>query len=176
MAAGMDDYLAKPIRPSDIRGVIERWAPQIHPSADRPAAAPDADIAAAVAQAPPAPAGEPPVEMARLVDLTEGSPESMRELIEMFYKQTAQQLNQIEDAVRENKAADVGHIAHSCKGASATLGMTRLAATLLKLEKLGKSGALAGAGEFCAEARREFGDIQAFLTGHPALSAKPPPA
>ncbi len=43
--------------------------------------------------------------------------------------------------------------------------MTRLAAVLLKLEKLGKSGALAGAEEFCAEARREFEDIQEFSGG-----------
>jgi signal transduction histidine kinase/HPt (histidine-containing phosphotransfer) domain-containing protein len=174
LAAGMDDYLAKPIRPADVRGAIERWAPQIHPvAAARLAVAPDAAIAAAVVQAAPAPAGEPSVEMARLVDLTEDNPESMRELIEMFYKQTAQQLNQIEDAVRANNFADVGHIAHSCKGASATLGMTRLAAALLKLEKLGNSGALAGAEEFCAEARREFKDIQTFLAGHPALAVTP---
>ena len=25
LAAGMDDYLAKPIRPADIRGIIEKW-------------------------------------------------------------------------------------------------------------------------------------------------------
>ena len=51
----------------------------------------------------------------------------------------------------------------------------RFAAVLLKLEKLGKSGALAGAGEVCAEARREFKDIQSFLAGHPALAVTPPP-
>jgi CheY-like chemotaxis protein len=166
LAAGMDDYLAKPIRPADVRGMIERWAPQIHP---------DAAIAAAVAQTAPAPDGEPPVEMTRLADLTEGNLESMRELVDLFYTQTEKQFQQIADAVRANNSADVGHIAHSCKGASATLGMARLAAVLLKLEKLGKSGALAGAEELCAEARREFKDIQTFLTGHPLLAASPPP-
>ncbi len=30
LAAGMDDYLAKPIRPADVRNAIERWAPHIH--------------------------------------------------------------------------------------------------------------------------------------------------
>jgi signal transduction histidine kinase/HPt (histidine-containing phosphotransfer) domain-containing protein len=171
LAAGMDDYLAKPIRPADVRGAIERWAPQIYPDAARQTAlAPDADIAAAVAQIVPAPAGEPPMEMTRLADLTEGNPESMRELVDLFYTQTGQQLKQIEDAVRANKSAEVGQVAHSCKGASATLGMTRLAAVLLKLEKLGKSGALAGAEEFCAEARREFQDIRNFLEAHPLLA------
>ena len=174
LAAGMDYYLAKPIRLADVRGILERWAPQIHPAAAiKPADAPESATATAVAQAVPAAAGEPPVEMTRLADLTEGDPESMRELIDMFYKQTAQQLNQIEDAVRANKSADVGHIAHSCKGACATLGMSRLAAVLLKLEKLGKSGALTGAGEFCAEARREFKEIQVYLAKHPALAVTP---
>ena len=173
----MDDYLAKPIRLEDVSGSIERWAPQIHPhAAARPAVAPDAAIAAAAAQAVPASAGEQPVEMTRLADLTDGNPESMRELVDMFYKQTAQQLKQIEDAVRANHFADIGHIAHSCKGASATLGMPRLASALLKLEKLGKSGVMTGADEFCAEARREFNEIQTFLARHPALAVTPPAA
>jgi signal transduction histidine kinase/HPt (histidine-containing phosphotransfer) domain-containing protein len=195
--AGMDDYLAKPIRPADVRGAIERWGPQIRqaaaatPAATAPdatatpatapeaAAPPPADVAAtiaAAAQAVSAPPAEPPVEMSRLSDLTEGSPESMRELIDMFYTQTERQFKQIEDAVRENKSADVGHIAHSCKGASATLGMARLAAVLLKLEKMGKSGTLTGADDLLAEARREYKDIQTFLAGHSALAVPPPPA
>ncbi len=173
LAAGMDDYLAKPIRPADVRNVIERWAPQIHPAAGQAAIALDSATAAGIAQTAPTPAAEPPVEMTRLADLTEGNPESMRELVDMFYNQTARQLKEIEDAVRENKSAEVGHIAHSCKGACATLGMARMAAVLLKLEQMGKSGALAGAEESCAEARREFKDIQTFLAGHPALSLTP---
>ena len=175
VAAGMDDYLPKPIRPADVRGMIERWAPQIHPTtATEPATAPDPEIAAAATQATPAPAGEPPVEMTRLADLTEGNPESMRELVDLFFSQTERQLQQIEDAVRANNSADVGHVAHSCKGASATLGMSRLAAELLKLEELGKSGCLTGAEDFCTDARREFKEIQIFLAGHPALAAVPP--
>jgi CheY-like chemotaxis protein len=176
IAAGMDDYLAKPIRPGDLRGIIEHWAPQIHPAAAaRPVAVPET-AAAPASQTASAPAGEPPVDMSRLADLTEGSPESMRELVDMFYKQTERQFKEIEDAVNVNDFAAVGHIAHSCKGASATLGMTRLAAVLLKLEKMGKSGVLTGAEEFCAEARREFKDIQSFLAGHPTLAVTSPPA
>ena len=173
LAAGMDDYLAKPIRPADVRAAIERWALQIHTVAGQ--SAPDATTATATAQAVSAPAGEPPVDMSRMLDLTEGNPESLRELVEMFFKQTARQLDEIEEAVRANKSAEVGHVAHSCKGASATLGMMRLAAALLKLEKLGKSGALTGAEGFLAEARREFKEIQTFLASQPALAVTPLP-
>jgi signal transduction histidine kinase/HPt (histidine-containing phosphotransfer) domain-containing protein len=165
LAAGMDDYLAKPIRLADVRSAIERWAPQMQ-------AAP----AIATAPAKPAAAGEPPVDMSRLTDLTDGTPGGLRELVDLFYEQTVKQLQQIEVAVRANKPGDVMHVAHSCKGASATLGMSRLAAALLKLEKLGKSGALTGAEDFCAEARREFKVVQDYLAEQPALAGTPLPA
>ncbi len=174
LAAGMDDYLAKPIRPADVRNTIERWAPLIHAVAAP--APPAADTAAGAAKAGDlhSPDRQPPVDMSRLLDLTEGNPDSLRDLVAMFYRQTTQQLNQIEDAVRANQPAGVGHVAHSCKGACATLGMTRLAAVLLDLEKLGKSGGLTGAEPLCAGAWREFKEIQAFFAGHSAFAGAPP--
>ena len=30
LAAGMDDYLAKPIRPDNLAAVLERWVPGTH--------------------------------------------------------------------------------------------------------------------------------------------------
>ena len=172
LAAGMDDYLAKPIRPADVRGMIEKWAAKLADD-EQSAAKLDAATAAAVAQPVTPPAGEPPVEMTRLMDLTEGNADSARELIEMFYKQTEKQLKQIEDAVHAGNAAEVGHVAHSCKGAGATLGMAQFAAVLLQLERLGKSGVLGGAEPICAAARSEFNKIRDFLSAHPILAGTP---
>jgi len=186
LSAGMDDYLAKPIRPNDVRGIIEKWGPQIAPEISQPistpptkteAAAPTkTEIAAAIAQPQAAPPGEPPVDMDRLNDLTAGDNATTRELIDMFYKQTAQQLKQLEAAVRSNDTAAVGHVAHSCKGASATLGMTRFSPIMLQLEKLGKSGALDGAEKLCVEAQNEFKVIQNFFMAQPGLDVPPPAA
>jgi len=188
LAAGMDDYLAKPIRPNDVRGIIEKWGPQIQPqaaatpapapkieTAPAPAVAmPKAELAAAVAQPPSPLAGEPPVDMGRLNDLTGSDPATTRELIDMFYKQTAQQLKQLEDALRANDTSTVGHVAHSCKGASATLGMTRFSPIMLQLEKMGKAGALNGAEKLCVDARNEFKVIQDFFMAQPGLDVPPP--
>jgi signal transduction histidine kinase/ActR/RegA family two-component response regulator/HPt (histidine-containing phosphotransfer) domain-containing protein len=174
LASGMDDYLAKPIRPADVRGAIEKWAPQIQtaqPAATGPGAVPaPAELAAATAQAAPASPEEPAVDLSRFNDMSGGDPAMAKELIEMFDKQTTQQLKQIEDAMRSKDASTVGHVAHSCKGASATLGMKRLAAVMLKLEKLGKSGALDGADPFLTEAQREFKEVQSFLSANPTLT------
>jgi signal transduction histidine kinase/HPt (histidine-containing phosphotransfer) domain-containing protein len=159
IAAGMDDYLAKPVRPKDVRDMIERWGGKIMQEAKTPSDTPAANAAM-----------EPPVDMDRMTDLTDGNADSLRELVEMFLKQTHKQFAQIEAAIREGKADDVRRVAHSCAGASATLGMTRLVPKLRELEKLGASGALTGADKICEDAGREYGRIQEFLKAQPDLA------
>jgi HPt (histidine-containing phosphotransfer) domain-containing protein len=116
-----------------------------------------------------------PVEMDRLNDLTEGDADSIRELVDLFLKQTTQQLAQLEAAVRANKADDVRRVAHSCAGASATLGMTRFVPLLRELEKQGASGALTTAAQVYEDAAREFKLIQNFLAAQLNPATPPPP-
>jgi signal transduction histidine kinase/response regulator RpfG family c-di-GMP phosphodiesterase len=165
LAAGMDDYLAKPIRPKDVRAIVERWGSRSAPAEQPVMTTPEVT--------PSVPAEEPPVEMDRLNDLTDGSVESLRELVELFFKQTAQQLEQLEAAARANKADDVRRVAHSCAGASATLGMTRLVPMFRDLEKQGASGTLTNAAQVCENAVREFKVIQQFLAAQPGMAAAP---
>ena len=123
----------------------------------------------------PAPAvEEPPVEMDILNDLTDGDANGLRELVDLFFKQTSQQLAQLEAAVRANKAEDVRRVAHSCAGASATLGMTRFVPLLRKLERQGASGMLTTATQVYEDTEREFKLIQNFLAAQ-LNSAAPPP-
>ena len=161
LASGMDDYLSKPIRPADIRGIIEKWGQPIMNEGIK-------SMPAVKIEAPAS--AEPPVEMDRLNDLTDGNADSLRELVEMYYKQTTQQLAQIEAAVRANKAEDVRRVAHSCAGASATLGMMRFAQMMRALEKEGVSGKLTDATRLCEDAAREYRTIKDFLTAQPGLA------
>ena len=125
----------------------------------------------------PAPAVEElPVEMDRLNELTEGNADSIRELVDLFLKQTTRQLAQLEAAVRANKADDVRRVAHSCAGASATLGMTRFVPLLRKLERQGASGTLITATQVYEDAAREFKLIQNFLAAQLNSAAPPPDA
>jgi HPt (histidine-containing phosphotransfer) domain-containing protein len=95
-------------------------------------------------------------------------------LVDLFFKQTTQQLAQLEAAVRANKADDVRRVAHSCVGASATLGMTRFVPLLRELEKQGASGTLTSATQLYENARREFKRIQQFLAARLNLAATIP--
>jgi len=165
ISAGMDDYLAKPVRPEDIRSVVERWA------------------SAAKAKAPAAPQTEtatsdtdfqmqtPPVDMERLLDFSDGSADNLRELITLYLKQTAEQLEQLAAAAQAGLAPDVRRLAHSCAGASSTCGMVRIVPLLREMERQGEEKKLVNVVELCRQARIEFDCIREFLDAHLAKTS-----
>jgi HPt (histidine-containing phosphotransfer) domain-containing protein len=112
--------------------------------------------------------------MDRLSELADGDKDTLRELVELFTKQTTRQLSQLEAAVRANKAEEVRHLAHSCKGASATMGMAPLAAVFHELEKMGRAGVIDGAAPLLTSAASEFTRVQNFLASMPAISPATP--
>jgi signal transduction histidine kinase/HPt (histidine-containing phosphotransfer) domain-containing protein len=167
LAAGMDDYLAKPIRPADLSGMIEKWSGSEN---DAPGAPGTSSASSS------APDNTPPVEMDRLTELADGDKDTLRELVELFTKQTTRQLSELAAAVRANKTEEVRHLAHSCKGASATMGMGPLAAIFYELEKMGQAGAIDGATPLLASATAEFARVQNFLRSMPAIAPLTPAA
>jgi CheY-like chemotaxis protein/HPt (histidine-containing phosphotransfer) domain-containing protein len=163
IAAGMDDYLSKPVRPKDIRDMLERWGGKVMTEI-RPPEAKLVDKAGV----------EPAVDMDRMRDLTDGNLESLRELVEMYFNQTDKQFVQMKEAIGAGNADSVRRIAHSCAGASATLGMTHLVPKLRDLEKLGASGSLTGADEICQSAFHKYGCVREFLEAQPGLGGTAP--
>ena len=176
IGAGMDDYLAKPVRLEDIRGVVERWGAK----AATMEKIKEKNGSSAAANA--APGAQPknsngngnghgskedaPVDMDRLLEFTDGNPENLRELVTLYLEQTEGQIGQLETAVQRGSAQDVRGLAHSCAGASATCGMRRLVPLLRELERQGFEGKLTNATELCQDAAREFKSIRTFLESY----------
>jgi CheY-like chemotaxis protein len=168
LAAGMDDYVSKPVRLEDVRTIVERWgevATRAEPAAtaasgSQPSEAADSPVQANPAAASPADA---PVDMSRLLDFTDGDPENLRELIDLYLSQTEEQLEQLEAAVKAGAAQEVRRLAHSCAGASATCGMRRLVPLLRELELQGSEGQLTSATQLSRQAGEEFERIRSFL-------------
>ena len=159
IASGMDDYLAKPVRPKDVHDMVEKWGGKLVAESLTPEIQP---VSKADENAP--------VDMDRMTDLTDGNMDNLCELVEMFMKQTHKQFAQMTEAIKELNADSVRRLAHSCAGASATLGMTQLVPKLRQLERLGASGTVVEAGPICEDARREFVRIQEFLKTQPGLA------
>jgi CheY-like chemotaxis protein len=158
LEAGMDDYIAKPVRLEDLRAIIERWGTI-------------AAVSEPVEQAPPVSAPDSttesdpdwPVDMARLNEFTEGDENSFKELATLYLTQTAEQLEALEASVAKGTAAEVRRIAHSCAGASATCGMRFLVPVLRQMERESAEGNLTNAKALCSQSVKEFSRIRLFL-------------
>jgi CheY-like chemotaxis protein len=174
LAAGMDDYLAKPVRPEDIRTIVERWGSAAGMSETAAPAQTATATRSLTPESPaPAPAQDPPVNMDRLLDFTSGNLDDLRELITLYLKQTATQMEQLAAAIQSNSAPDVRRLAHSCAGASATCGMSRIVPLLRDLERQGDSGTLSSAPDVFRQTQTEFNSICTFLEAYLANVNKP---
>jgi len=104
--------------------------------------------------------------MERLLDFSDGSADNLRELITLYLKQTAEQLEQLATAAAAGSAADVRRLAHSCAGASSTCGMVRIVPLLREMERQGDEQKLVNVVELSRQARAEFDCIREFLNAH----------
>jgi CheY-like chemotaxis protein/nitrogen-specific signal transduction histidine kinase len=172
LAAGMDDYISKPVRLEDMRMIVERWG-AIAGRADAAATTVNGSPIAAGHDLPAEPApDDAPVDMDRLLEFSDGSIENLRELVDLYLDQTGEQLEQLKSAVTANNPSEVRRLAHSCAGASATCGMRRLVPTLRELERQGNNGKLLTANRLFQEATREFARIRHFLEWYMANRAE----
>ena len=154
LAAGMDDYLAKPVRPEELRRMVEQWGSRAHV------------LQAESAEPAETPAPEPlppPVDLTRLLDFAEGNPENVRELSELYLAQTSPQLDQLAGAVVAKDAPLVRQLAHSAAGASATCGMAGIGRILRDLERQAEAGNLSSATTQLERIQDEFERIRVFL-------------
>jgi signal transduction histidine kinase/DNA-binding response OmpR family regulator len=167
LGAGMDDYIAKPVRPEDLRVVVERWgskASLVMQAEQQPADGLGNLAFAETTGRTTAPTRQtPPVDMERLLDFANGDAANLRELVELYIQQTGKQITQLNLAVEAGKADDVKRLAHSCSGASSTCGMTSMVVLLKELERQGNEGLQPNALHLAQQARQEFERIEKFL-------------
>ncbi|MCU0836971.1 MAG: ATP-binding protein [Chromatiaceae bacterium] len=155
LAAGMDDFLAKPYRRAELAALLARWlARQAAPGADETPPAPD----------PAEPRLAPVIEPATLAHLAREHPGGcglVRCLIELFWQDGDHQLSQIESALAAGDDQTLVRAAHTLKSSSATLGATRLASISRDIEHAARRGALAGLAEYARSARSAFAATRA---------------
>jgi HPt (histidine-containing phosphotransfer) domain-containing protein len=170
IAAGMDDYLPKPIRPETLQALIERLAASIGSSAA------NAPVSGAIISSPPAAeeisapfvvpaagAQSEIVDMDRLMEFCGGSAENFAELAGLYLKQTADQIEQMTTALRHERPDKAARVAHSCAGASATCGVNVIVPLLRQIELVADEGNARAAEQLLNSVRSEFDRIKAFF-------------
>src|SRR5205085_3990334 len=80
LAAGMDDYIAKPVRPEDVRAIIERWgglAATIEAAVEENGV--DLGLPGHTGAVSDSAADGEPVDIDRLLEFTDGNYENLKE-------------------------------------------------------------------------------------------------
>jgi len=141
LAAGMDDYISKPVSRQRLREVISRWLPV---GAQDIAAAP-ATPSATGEPLSPQPAEVPVLDGARIARLREEHPPEMRlRLIEAFELALPAAIDEILGAAQQGDAAGCKRAAHRLRGSSLMLGAVRLSIACQKIENSGQPHGVAG--------------------------------
>jgi two-component system sensor histidine kinase/response regulator len=176
LAAGMDDYLCKPVRPAELEAALERWqlalqnqmnrAPVIANGAINGLKSNTVDARGTQSSALPLTQQAGPVDMQRLKEVSSDDPEQLRMLVGLFLEQSDDLLKKLGAAIQNGAAKEVTELAHRYFGASATCGMTAILPALRELERMGDSGILVGAEQSFADASNQLRRIQQFLSDY----------
>ncbi len=137
LAAGMNDYLTKPVRKEHLKGILDRWiAVSIHPQAT-PACSPKHSTNGKDAESLPLIFDE--TAMLRNIG---NDAELLEQLVEMFLQRHQSMLEAIRAALANRDQEVVEQAAHALKGTASNLCASEVVLSAGQLEALGRLGTL----------------------------------
>jgi signal transduction histidine kinase/CheY-like chemotaxis protein len=134
LAAGMDDYLCKPLTREGLKLIVERWLTPLEKAAL--------------------------VDEQRWLDISDDSPEALNHLMGVFVKQMEENLVRLTAALATHDADTIRMTAHGARGSALNFGIIGMTASLEALEKIGESGLLKEASRHLARAQTVFQSVQ----------------
>lgn len=144
LAAGMNDYLSKPVQLSELRRLLEVFsAKSIEP-------VPPSSIAMRVERAP----AESLMKL-NVLHMELGS-EAMREIVAQFFDRTPSLLKRLQEAASSGEARELREAAHSLKGSSSGLGLNHLQGLAENLEQKGRDQVWEGVPELITQTQQAF--------------------
>jgi PAS domain S-box-containing protein len=151
LAAGMDDYIVKPVKLDNLLTALNRAGEVLQASAAPVASVSNLETI-------------DPAVLASLRDLREpGAPDPVTELIELFLRDTPGHLQRMQVAADKGDVAALQSAAHSLKGSANNMGARRLATLCGAVEKQAKTGELGEAPSWLGPIKAEFAQVQAEL-------------
>jgi PAS domain S-box-containing protein len=178
LAAGMDDYLAKPLSLQSLAAVLAHWAPDksdpnlatvpVHRARGRRSGPAQLDDTADASAAAEAPALDAQI-IARLERLGADAGEDLVEqLTALFLADADMGVVAMRDALAAQDAAALVRSAHSLRGASANVGANALAGLCVTLEADSACGNLAAGRAQLAALETELGRVRSALRSRAA--------
>jgi HPt (histidine-containing phosphotransfer) domain-containing protein len=183
LAAGMDDYVSKPIRIEELVEALSRSQPMAASHEPEASAHRDLGPEQAGAGLEPAKGGEearsplpseapdPVLDAAvldeaaleNLLSMLGGEFVYLVELIDSFLEDAPQLLDELKQFIKEGDSVGVRRVAHSLKSNGADFGANIFSDLCKELEMVGKSGVLNGAADLTAQIVAEYEKVEVAL-------------
>ena len=187
LAAGMDDYLTKPVIFEDLKTILETWLKKFArftetinqpliaakpPASSTPATDNQVRDNSVVAVSPAgisppvmAENQEPSIDLKVLNDMRQNIPKNKFSLlVDLYLQELPNYLGALQQAVASQDGQALYLAAHKFKGASATFGAKRVVALCKLLENLGKENAITQASDTLGQIQSECEQIRPALT------------
>jgi two-component system, sensor histidine kinase and response regulator len=172
MAAGMDDFITKPVRLEAIGAVLERWVTR-PPETERacaPAAAvaPRTGVAGAAAgdAAAAVRSADDPLDRAQielLLSLDDGQGETLAEIVNEYIRVATEGRGELLREIDQRDSGGLARTAHTLKGASANVGASGMAEVCAGLELRARQAQVDDAAALMEQFEAEFERVQAAL-------------
>jgi two-component system sensor histidine kinase/response regulator len=154
LAAGMDDYISKPVRIEELDAALQRGFTSMETGSAQPNS--------------PAPSPEGPLVDSESLDnlrslRMEGEPDPLAELVDLFLNDTPDRLAQMRDALQRADAMALESAAHSLKGSASNLGARVIANHCAKVMQCSRKNELAPAAALVKQIEEGFPKVKAIL-------------
>ena len=161
LEAGMNDYISKPVTPTTLSRVLERW--RAHLSI--------VDETDALVTQQTHPENTPIFNEASLLDRLMGDRSLARVIIRGFLDDVPQQIATLEEFLEKCDDIGVERQAHSIRGAAAVVGGDSLVQMATEIEHAGHRGDLKKVGDFVSELRNRFEQLEKAMKASHMLDA-----
>ena len=122
LAAGMDDYLSKPVSTARLGETLGRWVRMPEPAVD-------AD------------------KVAGLKEMAKSNPRFLTDITALFREDALMRLHDLRDSLRAGNPEQLAHAAHALKSSSGNVGAKRIYTLCIAIEENARAGKMGGASE-----------------------------
>jgi len=153
IAAGMDTYVGKPIRPAELLETLQQVSsPDGSSTVMKPKGAAEESGSNSI------------LNRQELLDRLEGNQELCREVLEAFRRQCPKMMSAIEAAVAQKDAEELYSAAHALRGAAANVSALSVSTQASLLEKAGRTKDLSNVDQWNTSLRQEVDRLEHVLS------------
>ncbi len=158
LAAGMNDYITKPLKVDILIDVIEQWRNGVKVDSTLKIETKLAPVTIETAAAQPH-----SVNLRALRKLTGDDPDFLTELVELYLSDTPPRITRLRNSITQKNVAEIRSEAHSLKGASGNITALKLQEIFSQIEGRAMAGCYEDAANLALKAEIEFEKVSMTL-------------